>query len=117
MKHITIQAIWAKYPQMYEYFVRLGKNNNRNIFFIDPSTEELERPTIYNMWAGRLGVTIIRHDRILMRHISFTNELELWMKALAVGHAAVKDRHPYLAPVLEETEIIRGLKQSNDALF
>lgn len=113
MKHITIQAIFAKYPLLYNYIADWGRNNYRNIFFIDPATAGGEIPTIYIMMAGRLYTNYIRHGGIRLRHVSFHDEKELWAQALAEAHKAVESRHPYLAPVLEQTETIWGITPSN----
>lgn len=116
MRHITIQEISSKYPTMYKFIVERGRNNYQNMFFIDSSTEDSQTPTLYIMMSGRLYVTLTRHDRLMLRHVSFKNERELWSQALTEGHKAVETKYQYLAPVIDNTEIIWGLKPSN-ALF
>lgn len=116
--HITIQELFAKYPEMHSAIANLGMNNYRHIFFIDPATENEECPTLYIMYSGQLAVIVQRDDRILLQPLSFKDEQALWTYALAQAHLAVEGKHPYLSKVLEETEIIWGIRTSpSNALF
>lgn len=111
MRHITIQEISARYPIVYYFIAKWGRNNYQNIFLIDSDTEKWEFPDLYILSCGRLyEVVYTEEGDIVLKNLGACSKI---LEAVTIAREAVEHKHPYLSSSLENSEEILGLRSSN----
>lgn len=98
---ITIQRIYAKYPEIHAYLKKHGYNNHQHAFFT--GTEICENITVKRLFMlSHKGMIyeIAPKDGELQNEI--VNNHEIIAAIIRVLHTETNGRHPYLRDTLRE---------------